>query len=173
MKYIIALSLLVLCFNSFSQRVYDPSVLIQSQDLSKDSFYIKEGTDSVYRKFPNNVVKFMYRSRQAIYDKAGLVSNMVRFVADTFSIVGATPVISIAHVGFTRVLAVIPAGQTNTSNANDVPMATVKDFNSTSVTLNVVQGASTTIGILGAIAVGFRFLQVPSTTKIHLLVIGY
>lgn len=144
-------------------------------NLKMDTLYQKDGTDSVFRYFRSTgQSKYLYRNRIAIYNTSGLLSNRIRFFADTLTpTTGNGQTVNISAAGFTRVLSVQAQIHTSTTTANDVPIVAVKDFSNTQVTLNIVQGNTTAVSILGVNVLGLRFLQTPASSKIHLLVVGY
>lgn len=144
-------------------------------DLKRDSLYQKDGTDSVFRYLRStSQSKFLYRVRTAIYDRNGIVSSRQRTWADTLTpSTGSGYVVDISSAGFTKVLSVQAQVQTNTTVANDVPVVAVKSYTTSQVILNIVQGNTTAVSVLGVNVLGLRFLQAPSSSKIHVLVVGY
>lgn len=164
----------VLCFISITpvngRRAYDPD-----SSLRRDSLYQKDGTDSVFRYLRSTGQnKYLYRIRTALYDRSGLVSSRPRFWADTLTpTVAIGQIVDISGSGFARVLSVQAQIQTNTSTPNDVPIVTVKSWTNTQAVVNMVQGNTLTIGALGVNVTGLRALQNPSSSKLHVLVVGY
>lgn len=163
----------ILCFLSFG--IGSPTAYEPDASLRRDSMYQKANTDSVFRYLRSTGQSmFLYRNRIAVYDRTGLISNRVKYYTDTLTpTTGSGQTIDISGAGFTKVLSVQAQVQTSTTVANDVPIVAVKDFTSTQVTLNIVQGNNTSVSVLGTSVLGLRFHQASTTSKIHILVIGY
>lgn len=157
-------------FSPKNTKAYSPD-----SDLRRDSLYQKDGTDSVFRYLRSNGQSmFLYRNRIALFDRTGNVSNRLRMWADTLTpSTGNSQSIDISSAGFTKILSVQAQVQTNTTAANDVPVVAVKSYTTSSVVLNIVQGNTTAVSILGVNVLGLRFLQTPGSSKVHLLVVGY
>jgi|ERR1700753_1413514 len=106
------------------------------------------------------------------YDRNGIILKQIRIFTDTFAITSATQTFDISAAGFTSVKSVSVEAEGNTSTANNVPMALVKNWTTSSLTVNFVQGNSTAVSILGVNVLGVQFLQSFAGYKCHIICVG-
>lgn len=84
--------------------------------------------------------------------------------------------IGIGHVGFTSNPTVMVIGMRNTTDAATAPQASLKSVSTSTIILNVTEGNTSTINILGNIVplgASTTFAGTLSTLSLHIIAIGY
>jgi len=109
-----------------------------------------------------------------MYNTSGLVSGKpTKMFVDTFTVSSSSQTLDISPAGFTRILSVSVQPELNTSTASQMPIASIKSYTTTSITVNFIQSNSQTISILGAVAIGLQSLQSFNGTRVHVQVCGW
>lgn len=111
------------------------------------------------------------------FNKSGEVYGQLRVFVDSFiCTTGNGMTIDISQAGFNVVRGVSAIAQRNTGTATAVPKVGIKSYTTTSVSVNVYEGNSNTVDLLGsAVLLGTSesFVADPSTITIHIMAIGY
>jgi len=80
---------------------------------------------------------------------------------------------SIAEAAFTTVTNIQLTPQLNTASVVNMPFLNIKSYTNTSVTVNILTSASTTVSLLGAVVQGLTFATNLTGCTIHCRVEGY
>lgn len=116
---------------------------------------------------------FSYDPPTKFYTHSGLLSKQMKVFVDTATITAATQSFDISPAGFTQVAAISVQPELNTTNASNMPLADIKSYTTSAVTINFIQSNSTTIGILGINVLGLQSLQSFANTRVHIVILGY
>lgn len=108
------------------------------------------------------------------YKASGEVSNTVIKVWNDIVVpnTGNGYNVDISSAGFTTILSVQAQVVKSTSSATVVPVVSVQSYTTTQVSLNIVQGNTTLVSILGTTVNGLLFATNFSGMEIHLVVVG-
>lgn len=120
---------------------------------------------SAYQPGTNTIYSF--------YNKNGSIANQMKVWCDTVPVTAASQAIDISSAGFTKILSIQVQPALNTTTVASMPIASVKSWTTSSVTVNFIQSNSSVISILGVQVVGLQALQSFSNTYCHITIIGY
>jgi len=120
---------------------------------------------SAYQPGANNLYGY--------YNKNGAINQPMKIWCDTVPVTSASQAIDISSAGFTKVLSIQVQPALNTSTVASMPIASIKSWSTSSVTVNFVQSNTSLVSVLGVQVVGLQSLQSFSNTYCHVTVTGY
>lgn len=114
--------------------------------------------------------------RIRFFNKSGEITRGMRIYTDTVVCTSATQTVSYASAGFSKIASVSIMAERNTSNAYDVPQASIKSWTNSAAVVNITQGSNTLVSVLGLNVLqgpSTTFVTTPSSVTLHLQIVGY
>lgn len=92
-----------------------------------------------------------------VYNASGTTTETKRLIATYTPSTASGATLDISAAGFTSILGIQAICIFNTSTGNNCPNVSIKSYTNSVVTINIVQGASTAVSILGINVLGLVF----------------
>lgn len=108
------------------------------------------------------------------YDNSGLIPQQIKKwhqivtpnTAEGYSI-------NISSAGFNSILGINATAKLDTIDETLAPIVVIKNYNTTSVTINIIKSKNTVVGALGGVVDGLEFVSDLSGIEVFLEVTGY
>lgn len=118
-----------------------------------------------------------YQPYPKMYNRSGVLLRQMRIFCDTIiPTTGNGQTVDISAAGFSTICNAVVTAQKNTATLSDIPLVSVKNCTTTTLTVNIINPNMSLVTLLGSGvllggAVGFE--GAPTNVRLNVMVMGY